>query len=384
MKLAFFNNNINHHQVYVADEFYRLLGADYMYITTSVFNVNSLKGGKDYSTRPYLLMAAASSLNKQKAMALAKTAEVCIFGAESLEYAIARAKQKNCGLAFELSERWMKKGWLNVLSPHLLRWWWNYQTLFRYKPFYKLNASAFASKDHARLFSYKGRCYKWGYFTTVDRSFKVEAPVSDVSTSEIRHTIMWCGRFLKWKHPELPVLALARLKAKGYKFILDFYGSGIQEKATKELVRKLRLDNYIKFHGEVPNTQVLSEMRKHHIFLFTSDRNEGWGAVSNEAMASGCVLVASDAIGSAPFLIQDCVNGLLFKSRNADSLEQKIQWLFDHPMEVQKMRKEAPKTMTELWSPQKAAENLLILIDDLQHNRKDSILNGPASIAAIM
>lgn len=382
MKLAFFNNSLNHHQIHVADEFCRLLGDEYIYIATAPRNKIGLKGGVDYSSRPYLLMAEDSYENKQRALDLARTADVCVFGAKSLEFAIERARQKNSGISFELSERWMKRGWLNVFSPRLLKWWWNYQTRFRFKPFYKLNASAFATGDHVRLLSYKGRCYKWGYFTHVDENFDVETSISDVSTSRTT-PLMWCSRFLIWKHPELPVKMSAKLKAKGYKFILDFYGSGEQEEATKKLVLQLGLEDTIKFHGELPNNKIINAMRNHDIFLFTSDRYEGWGAVANESMANGCVLIASDAIGSAPYLIKKEINGFLFKSCSVDSLEEKVKWLLDHPQKMQEMRKNARKTMTELWSPRHAAENLLRLIDDLQQGRQCSIKEGPASIAEV-
>lgn len=66
-------------------------------------------------------------------------------------------------------------GWINVLSPHLRRWWLNYQRYFRHKPFYKLNASAFAAADHRKLHTYEGRCYRWGYFTAVPEKNEVEA-----------------------------------------------------------------------------------------------------------------------------------------------------------------------------------------------------------------
>lgn len=35
--------------------------------------------------------------------------------------------------------------------------------------------------------------------------------------------------------------------------------------------------------------------------------------------------------------------------------------------------------MLNMWSPKKAAEALLTLINDLQNNRECSILNGPCS-----
>lgn len=48
---------------------------------------------------------------------------------------------------------------------------------------------------------------------------------------------MWCSRYLKWKHPEMPVLLAARLKDKGYHFILDMYGNGEYEQAAEQLAK---------------------------------------------------------------------------------------------------------------------------------------------------
>lgn len=379
MKLAFFNNTLNHHQVHVADEFYRLLGDKFIYISTAPDSTLNLKGGNNYNSRPYLLHGAESESHHLKAIELARTADICVFGAQSLPYALERARQQNCGLSFELGERWLKKDWLNIFSPRLLKWWISYQSRLRFKPFYKLNASAFASKDHARLHSYIGRCYKWGYFTEIDSEFEIPDGKEASFPETLR--LMWCSRFLKWKHPELPIIVASRLKEKRYDFILDMYGSGIQENATKDLVSRLGIEEIVRFHGNIPNFQVIRAMREHHIFLFTSDRHEGWGTVANEAMSNGCVLVGSDAIGSIPYLIKEGENGLIFKSGSADSLEQKICWLINHPKEAHQMRIKALKSMRELWSPRNAAESFLRLADDMQHNRKCNITEGPASQA---
>ncbi len=43
-------------------------------------------------------------------MRLAREAEVCVFGANSMEYALERVKQSECGLSFEFGERWLKRG----------------------------------------------------------------------------------------------------------------------------------------------------------------------------------------------------------------------------------------------------------------------------------
>ena len=379
MKLAFYCNHLNHHQVMVADELYKILGSDYVFIATLLRNKDSLKGGVDYSSRPYCILAGESNDAHAKALELARTADVCVFGACSQEYAVERAKQKDCGLSFEMGERWLKRGLINVLSPTLRRWWMNYMRYYHRKPFYKLCSSAFVAKDDENLGAYKGRHYKWGYFTGVDCGFDVEAS-SDVSTSEITQ-LMWCSRFLSLKHPELPILMAQRLKKEGLQFFLDFYGSGEVEQKSRDMASRLGLDDVVRFHGAIPNDQVLKEMRRHKIFLFTSDRFEGWGAVANEAMSQGCALVGSDAIGSVPYLVDNCRNGMIFKSGDVDSLTDCVRTLIENRSLLEDIRHNAVATMQTMWSPAVAARNLLKLIDDIKNGRSCTIKEGPCSKA---
>lgn len=379
MKLAFFCNHLNHHQVRVADELYELLGEDYAFIATLPRNKYSLKGGVDYSSRPYCILAGERNDAHEKALELARTTEVCVFGACSQEYAVERAKQKDCGLSFEMGERWLKRGLVNVLSPTLRGWWMNYMRYYHNRPFYKLCSSAFVAKDDVKLGAYKGRHFKWGYFTGVDCVFDVEAS-SDVSTSDIT-PLMWCSRFLSWKHPELPILMVQRLKKEGLRFFLDFYGSGEVEQKSRDMASRLGLDDVVRFHGAIPNDQVLKEMRRHKIFLFTSDRFEGWGAVANEAMSQGCALVGSDAIGSVPYLVDNCRNGMIFKSGDVDSLTDCVRTLIENRSLLEDIRHNAVKTMQTMWSPAMAARNLLKLIDDIKNGRSCSIKEGPCSKA---
>ena len=248
------------------------------------------------------------------------------------------------------------------------------------------------------MFSFKDRCYKWEYFTRVDTPIsQQEVKVTqDFSSSDVV-PIMWCSRFLKWKHPELPILMAERLKRKGYHFSLDMYGSGILYDRAITLAKKYAVDNIVRFCGNIPNDEILAAMRNHDIFLFTSDQNEGWGAVANEAMSNGCVLVGSDAIGSTQYLVNDKVNGLLFKSANKrsgftklgikvdskalDSLTEKVEWLLNHPLERKQIAIAAYNNMKNVWSPKNAANNLISLIENLQKGRDTLIEVGPCSKA---
>lgn len=377
MQIVLYSVVLNQHQAPVADCLWELTQHNFVFVelTQSLEN----KGGTvDYSNRPYLLRAWETKKCERKAMELAKTADCCVFsGIDALPF--EKERMKLGLLSFEMGERWLKQGVRNIASPRLLQWLLAYHFgRWSKKPMYKLCCSAFCASDHKKLNSFKGKCYKWGYFTKVDESFAVEA-FQDVSTSETLHTLMWCARFLRWKHPELPVQMAARLKAKGYKFVVDMYGSGVELEKTKALVKELGVEDVVSFKGNMPNDKILDAMRNHEIFLFTSDKNEGWGAVANEAMSNGCAIVASDAIGSVPFLVKDGENGCVFESCKLDSLCEKVEWLLDNDDKRRQLAVNAYYSMRDVWSPRNAAESFLKLVDDLQNIRETSIVDGPCS-----
>lgn len=381
MTVTYFSNFLNHHQANVADELYEKQGTDYTFVELCPIYDWLLKGGySDLSSRPYVLQAWRSPENYRKAEDLALNADVALFGGpETLKLEVMRAKTGK--LTFDVGERWLKRGLLNLASPRLLRYFWYYYTVFSKENVYKLCSSAYACGDHYKLYSFKNRCYKWGYFTKVE-DFPFETSANfDVSTEETEVHLMWCARFLRWKHPELPVRLARRLKDKGYKFVFDMYGSGVELENVKRLASELEVTDVLRFQGNLPNDKILEQMRQHEIFLFTSDKNEGWGAVLNESMSNGCAVVASDEIGSVPFLVEDGVNGLVFKSEDLDSLETKVMSLLDNADCRRTIAANAMRTMRTLWSPQNAADNLLRLIDDLQAGRDTSIAVGPCSKA---
>ena len=401
MKIVFFSLILNNHQANVADELWEQTRHQYRFVELANLKAENKKGDtRNYDTCPYLLRAWKSEANWQKAMELARKAECCVFsGVQALPF--QKERMKLGLLSFDMSERWLKQGIKNILSPAISKMFWAYWFGgWKNKPLYKLCCSAFAAGDHYRLSMYKGKCYKWGYFTSlpeVDSNYSsgfdtnVEAS-PDVSTSNIT-PLMWCSRYLMLKHPELPILMAHNLKKRGYNFVLDMFGSGAYEEQSKKLVGKLGVEDVVRFRGTMSNDALMKEMRKHDIFLFTSDCNEGWGAVANECMANGCVLVASDAIGSVPYLVRNGENGMVFMSASVktsfenpdktalDDLSGKVEWLLDYKDGMKDMQHKAACTMQELWSPKRAAQNLLKLIDALKNGRESLIEEGPCSKA---
>lgn len=391
MKIVFYSLILNNHQANVADQLWELTGHQYCFVELANLQAEHRKGDShDYSDRPYLLRAWASEEEYNKAMDLALTAECCVFSGE-LALPFQKARMKAGLFSFDMSERWLKRGIKNLFSPAIFKMFWAYHVgKWAKKPIYKLCCNAFAAADQNRVGTYKEKCYKWGYFTRVE---EYEAEQICHETDHVTTTIMWCARYLKLKHPELPVLMAQRLKAKGYQFRLDMYGSGEYENRTKSLVEKLNVADVVTFVGSKPNEELLQDMRKHDIFIFTSDRNEGWGAVANESMANGCALVASDVIGSSPYLIKDGENGLMFRSPKTasgfdspdktalDALCEKVEWLLDNPSKMSAIRMNAIRQMRDLWNPLVAAVRLLELIARLKSGKDTIFHDGPCSKA---
>ncbi len=388
MELVFYTNYLNLHQVHLMDEFYALLGEGFRFVATLPRNNGVLKGGSDYSTRPYCILAGEDAGAREYAFRLAREAGTCVFGASSQAFAVERAKNNPSGLSFEMGERWLKHGWLTFGSPVFRQWLWNYFRFYRRANFYKLCCSFYTTGDDSRLKAYKGRHYKWGYFTSVTNDF-VEASPEDVSTKgKVR--ILWCARFLLLKHPELVIRLASRLKKGGYDFVIEMYGDEghlaphdkvYSRSGLEALIERSDVGDVVTLKGNRPNLEIRKAMQEADFFLFTSDRNEGWGAVLNEAMSSRCAVVASDAIGSAPFLIKNGQNGFLFKSKDLNSLYEKVAYLLNNPESRQRIAEQGYLEMLRVWSPKVAAENLLKLISDLQNGRDTSILEGPCSKA---
>ena len=92
-------------------------------------------------------------------------------------------------------------------------------------------------------------------------------------------------------------------------------------------------------------------------------------------------MVASNEIGSVPYLIEDGKNGQIFKSKDLDSLCKRVIYLIDNPVRRKEMAVKAYSTMKDNWSPQRAAENFLRLAEELLAGNKGSILIGPCSKA---
>lgn len=381
MRIVFVSNFMNHYQITISDELYRLTNGEYFFVETTKlpesFKKNS--GFVDFE-RDYIIRAWIDENERQKAIELARDADVVIGSDGKGNIPFIKERLREGKLTFDCSERPLKRGWINMFSPANVITQFYYHFFFYNKPYYKLCTSAYCANDVYQMHSFVGRCYKYGYFPKIE-----DINVNELLAAKTNHKhikIIWCARFIKWKHPEIPVLLGKELKKQGYDFEINMIGTGNLWSKISEMIKTEGLETYVHLTGPIPNNQVLQMMREHDIFLFTSDRNEGWGVVLNEAMGQACCPVASSEIGATPFLLKHKINGMIYKSGVFVSLVDGIKYLIDNPDKRIEMSKSAYKQVKELWCPEVAAERLYKLAETLGSKHTLNYSDGPLSSAA--
>lgn len=374
MRIVFVSVVLNNHQVGVADRLYEITGGDFQFIQTGKCQELDRKGGEDFSTRPYLVRAEDFE-DKSYILQLIEDADVMIYGAAPIEY--LRHRVKTGKLTFLYSERWLKRGLVNIFSPRLLQQQLFYHLHCHGKPVYALCASSFAAGDFRKLYSFSNKCFKWGYFpTTPDIDFN---DIDKELKNDDAVKILWVGRFIIWKHPEMMIGLAKRLREKGLRYKITMIGDGELRPQIEKEAQELNLN--IEFTGAKSNQEVQEAMQRHEIFCFTSDRQEGWGAVLNEAMGSNCCPVASKQAGATQFLIHDGGNGHIFNQTNAEEFYEKVVSLIKNRDKLVEMRKRAYETIHEQWNAVTAADNFYRLSMSLLNGQTPEIEVGPCSKA---
>lgn len=385
MKIAFFSNFLNHHQLPFCLAMCKLTNGNFTFVATERIPEERLDMGyADMNgAYPFVLRTYDSPEEERKAEQLALDSDVIITGAAPEKFTVMRIKENK--LTFRYSERVYKKGLWRALSPKGYVVTRKKHTQYRNAPLYMLCASAYTAMDFAIQGAYIDKTYKWGYFPEVKRYDVANLMSRKLSVaSGLKHpkvSILWAGRLIGLKHPDVSIRLAESLKRQGYAFKLSIIGNGHMEQKLHMMISERGLDDCVEMLGAMPPEKVRNHMEEADIFLFTSDFHEGWGAVLNESMNSGCAVVASHAIGSVPFLIKDGVNGVVYKNGSQRDLNRAVMELLDNPEKRKRIGQEAYRTMADKWNGENIAERFIELSKALKEGRDTPYPDGPCSKA---
>ncbi len=379
MRVTFVSNYINHHQIPVSTVLYEKWGENYHFIQTEPMEEERIRLGWNANNDelPYLLHYADRSEECKK---IISESDIVIFGGTDDESYIQERLQSG-KITIRYSERLYKEGQWKAISPRGLRKKYLDHTRYQNSQVYLLCAGGYVADDFEIIRAYRGKRFKWGYFPSFEESTEEERCVWKKNDTL---QLLWAGRFIDWKHP-MDVLELAkRLKEKGYDFVLTMAGGGELEQELKTFVEQNKLTDCVDFTGFCRPEKIRELMKQTHIFFFTSDYKEGWGAVLNEAMNSGCAVVASHAIGAVPFLLKNKENGMIYRSGDAKDLLAQAEYLINNAEFREEMGNAAYKTIQEEWNPRVAGQALIELCESLVKGGFTFRMHGPLSEAQVI
>lgn len=387
MTVTYVSSALNHHISPICEALYSVLGNEFTFIATdpvqdktenlkkgyAFYQAKTLEGNKNPW---YRLIVDEQSRNC--CQEIIDQCDVVIIANTKDEWVLKRMVRGK--VTFRAHERWFRDPlpWYRWLRSYCGGWIHHR----RFRNLYMLCASAYTYADTSRVGCFRKKSFQWGYFPETRRYGSIDTLLSQKDKREI----LWCGRLLDWKHPDDALYIAKLLKDEGYSFHMTFVGEGELKEILKRRIGEWKLEECVSMRGFLDTNMVRECMESAGIYLFTSDFQEGWGAVLNEAMNSGCAVVASHAIGAAPYLIEDGKNGYLYNSGDMQHLYMKVKHLLDHPLEQKRLGEAAYKTIVREWNADIAAERFVKLAQNILNGEKEPQLydDGPCTCAELL
>lgn len=381
MRLVFVSNYINHHQIPLSQELQRLCRADggsYTFMQTQPMEQERVDMGWGEMLRE-LDFVRNYWEDEEGCQRLIDEADAVIFGGCEEEHYIENRLRQGIPV-WRYSEPLYRNGRYRFVSPRGLRKKYHDHTRYRKKRVYLLCAGAYVAGDFRLVGAYGGKRFRFGYFPAFrEQDVRTLMEEKDqASSGQLR--LLWAARMIELKHPETALQTAAELQSRDIDFRLDMVGGGELLEEVKRQAAALGLERKVFFHGYCNPEETREYMEKSHIFMATSDRREGWGAVINESMNSGCALIAGKGMGAAPYLVKHGVNGYLYDhKKSGEAVELAVQ-LAENAGLRRRLGEAAYETIRVLWNPQAAAQRLYTCIAaELAGEELPQYAEGPMS-----
>jgi glycosyltransferase involved in cell wall biosynthesis len=142
----------------------------------------------------------------------------------------------------------------------------------------------------------------------------------ELGISANSHVVLFVGRFVQRKGADDLIEALARIEQSDVTLMM--VGSGDLDGRYRALAKQLKIRTH--FAGFVNQRRLPEYYSAADILVVPSLRDETWGLVVNEAMATGLPAVVSDRVGCGPDLIDDERIGFRYPAGDVDALAAAI------------------------------------------------------------
>ncbi len=190
---------------------------------------------------------------------------------------------------------------------------------------------------------------------------------ADLSPIHVRpQDLIMVGRYAKSKDHVTLIKALYQLKQKGINPSLTLVGSGRKhyQKKVHDLIESYKLHNKVTFVEY--SSEVDKLLLQHKVFVMSS-RFEGLNLAVLEAMASGCIIVGSTAMGVKE-LIDDKKDGFLFSIGAVTELADIIETVLSNPSNYQEFTVAARNKVLNHYDKKQVTQAYYELFQNLLSN----------------
>lgn len=380
MKITMISNYINHHQIPFSKAFVETKGVEYCFIQTEPMEEERIKmgWGLDPKSLPYVKLLYEE---EESCKELIMESDILLVGWQEKEELI-KPRLDADKFTIRMSERLYREGQWRAISPRGLMRKYREHTKYRNGNVYLLCYGAYVPSDFRIVRAYPDKMYRFGYFPET-KHFEGNTLFDAKPELDTVH-IVWAGRFMPLKHPEFVTHIAKDLKEAGHAFHIHFIGSGEMEEELLKQRKEWNLTNEITMYGFLSPARVRETMEQSHIHLFTSNYLEGWGAVVNEAMNSGCAEVVNSEVGAAPFLVKHKKNGLIYKEGSYEDFRACVFSLFEQKEKITEYGKAAYETIVTEWNAENAASQILRFYENWKRGVIEPPKSGPLSVAPVI
>lgn len=368
MKFCFYTNSISPHQLPLARELVKRLGADnYRYVYTTPLTEERKKCGWDVENESWLIKA---EYGDGVADEMLESCNILLSGMRELDLFEKRAAR---GLkTLYVSERWFKPlkicpwvswripGWMRLVDS---RYWCMAKRMIRllvsgavkYLP-----TGIFAERDMdflVRILAREKNYHKlmWGYFVSPSQVWE-----DHVFNSAEPLKVLWVGRMVDWKRVDTIIRAVRKVEKGGrggrQTVLLTLVGDGPEKPRLQALANRLigqSGNQMITFLSFRPIAKIRELMRDHDVYVLASNQEEGWGAALNEALEEGMRVIGTYEAGSSATILSE---GSLYHAGKLNQLAE----LLAKCVQDKKIGVLCGQGIGA-WSAAKAAERLLAL-----------------------
>lgn len=209
----------------------------------------------------------------------------------------------------------------------------------------------------------KERCYP-AYYSSISPICKTSSWKEEHRIPKDRLCVLYFGRIIEKKGLRILIDAFSKLKDNIRDHIwLVIAGDGKDKPKLEEYAKELKVNN-ITWLGYVHPDNRYNYFSQCEVFVlptfYFKGSVEAWGNTVNEALQCGCILIATEAVGSAYELIND-KNGYMVKAEDSDSLANAISNAVTKK-DLQAVRIE-DKRIIETYNYKNSAANFIRIFD---------------------